>query len=209
MTTKLLAAWLLHLMVLSIPPGHGQNSRSLETTAEQADRYALIATAIATVALDAKEAPIYGDGKSGTGRAKTGVLLLAISQLESGWRRDVDLGKTRGDGGASCTIFQMHLGAGKTPEGWGCDDLLADREKATRAALGALRRSALACRHVPGPESVLLAYVAGNCDGDREAASVFAKGMTVRDVALIRIELARKWSKAHPLKAFAAEHPDL
>ncbi len=209
MTIKLLAVWLLHLMVIAIPPGKGQNSRSIETNQAQADRYAQIANAIATVALDAKEAPIYGDGKAATGRTKTAVLLLAVSYFESAWRSDIDLGTTRGDGGKSCTIFQLNLGHGKSPEGWGCDELVLDREKAARAALGAIRRSSLACKREKGPEAVLFAYVAGKCDGDAIATAVFQGQMTVRQIAGKRITLARKWTREHPFAAFAAEHPEL
>lgn len=206
MNIQVLAAWLLQLMVLAVPPGKGQLARSLETSAAQEERYERIAEAIATVVLDEKEAPVFA-GKGDGPRVRTAAMLLSVSYFESSWRRDVDLGMTRGDGGKSCTVFQFNLGSGKTAEGWGCDELVADRGKAARSALHALRRSSLACRKETGPEAILFVYVSGDCDGDRLAAKVFAPGTTIRDVAAKRMEKARRWTAEHPFSKFAAVHP--
>jgi hypothetical protein len=92
-------------------------------------------------------------------------LILAVSYMESGWRKDVDLGVgrfARGDGGASWCMMQVHLGRRRTPEGWSGPELVASRDRCFRTGLRALRRSVNACRARPMGEW-LNAYASGAC----------------------------------------------
>lgn len=172
----ILSAWLLARMVSAIPPGQHQTVSALETAAEHEARYRSIASAIASVALDPEEPPVF------RGRLGTAALLLSVSYFESAWRKDVDtgIGKfARGDSGQSCTIFQLNRGF------VACVPLLADRELAAREALHVLRQSAAACRSL-GPDAALNVYASGSCEAGQEAGRK-------------RIEKARRWLRENPL----------
>lgn len=176
LTHAALSAWLFARMVSAIPPGSHQNAGSLESTAEHAARYRSIASDIATVALDSEEPPVF------RGRLGTAALLLSVSYFESAWRKDVDTGigkLARGDGGQSCTIYQLLVGRTR------CEPLLADRGLATREALHMIRRSALACSKL-GPNAALNVYASGSCEGGEREGK-------------LRIEKARKWLRENPL----------
>lgn len=162
-----LTAWIVALMISLSPPDKGAAAGrfvpdAVETTEQRTERYREIAAAIAAVAFDPDETPAFG-GKGG--RHATATLLLGISWMESGWRRDVDLGLgklARGSGMDSC-LMQIRLGRGETTkEGWTWEDLTSDREKCFRAGLRIIRRSMAACRELP-LEHRLSAYATGTC----------------------------------------------
>jgi len=162
-----ITAWLVALMVLLSPPDKGAAAGrfvpdAVETTEQRLERYEGIAAAVAAVAFDPEEKPLFG-GKSG--RHATATLLLGLSWMESGWRRDVDLGQgklARGSGMDSC-LMQIRLGKNETTaEGWTWQDLVGDREKCFRAGLRIARRSFSACRSLP-VEHRLSAYATGSC----------------------------------------------
>lgn len=159
--------WLVALMVLLSPPDRGAAAGRFvpdarETTEERLERYRGIATAVAAVAFDPAEPAAFGGA---SGRHATATLLLGLSWMESGWRRDVDLGRgkeARGGGMDSC-LMQIRLGKGETTrEGWDWQELVGDREKCFRAGLRIVRRSMAACRELP-LEHRLSAYATGSC----------------------------------------------
>lgn len=165
------ATWILAVMLAAAPPGRSTFAR--ENEEQGRERYALIAEAIADVA--AREAPLFG----GThGRERTAVLLAAVAFAESGYRRDVEAGETRGDKGRACGLWQIQA----TPVP--CPQFVTDRRESARYALELMRRSFTACRTLPIEER-LAAYASGRCDaGLRESR--------------VRIELAQRWYARHP-----------
>lgn len=162
-----LTAWIVALMLLQSPPDKGAAAGrfvpdAVETTEQRVERYQGIAAAIAAVAFDPNEKPAFG-GKNG--RHATATLLLGLSWMESGWRRDVDLGlgKVARGGGMDSCLMQIRLGKNETTqEGWTWQELVSDREKCFRAGLRIIRRSMSACRELP-PEHRLSAYATGSC----------------------------------------------
>lgn len=162
-----LAAYLLGIMLAWSPPetaaARVTHREAQETAEDRTARYEGIAQALADVAEDPDEKPLYGGE---LGRARTAVTLLAVSWMESGWRRDVDLGVgklARGEGVDSCLV-QIRVGGGLTAEGWSHADLTGDRRRCFRAGLHLMRRSYSACR-TEAPEHLLAAYASGSCKG--------------------------------------------
>ena len=109
-----------------------------ETKAEGMLRYRIIARAIAKAA--AKD----------RGLAR---LMVVVAAGESGLRRDVHLGLTRGDKGKSWGLFQQlgdKLGERRVHEGWKLNEIVGDDDKRTlRAATVAarqLKRARRVCR---------------------------------------------------------------
>lgn len=177
-----MAPWLLAIMLLVAPPGRVP---ARESEADGRARYAVIAEDVAAVASDSTELPLFGGKRA---RERTAALLLSVAYLESGFRLDVDDGRTRGDGGRSCTLWQLNAGRGRV-QGFSCGELLANRRRAAKIALWAMRRSAAAC---PGPVDLMLrVYASGSCaKGERESAD--------------RVHLAQRWFAAHPPPALEA-----
>jgi hypothetical protein len=176
-TIETTAAWLLSVMVSTIPPGRSKPANAAETADEGKARYGAIAQAIAEVVHDESEAPLF---RMNGGRQQTAALLLAVAFYESSWRRDVDLGigaSAFGDTGRSCGLWQAHIGKGTTLEGYSCTDLVADRKKAARSALASMRRSANACRRRPMNEW-LNVYASGSCErGAKESRARVGKAL--------------------------------
>jgi hypothetical protein len=131
------------------------------TPAREVDRarYTEIASDLATVVYDPSEAPLF-PGEDG--RAKTAALLASIAAHESTFREEVENGHARGDGGGSWCFMQLHIGAGKTPEGWTGADLTSDRKTCFRAGLHNARESFRMCKGLPTSER-LSAYASGQC----------------------------------------------
>lgn len=187
MTAEALAAWLLSVMLASVPPGRSKAPKEAVETAEDGRaRYAEIARELAAVALDLEEKPVFG-GK--LGRERTAALMLAISHHESGWRRDVDLGlgaSARAEGRYHC-LMQVAVERGKTtPEGWSARALTDSRERCFRAALHILQRAAGSCR-AQGPDAWLRIYAGGACDRGRHAAER-------------RLGTMRSWLAQYPMR---------
>jgi hypothetical protein len=147
---ELVTTWLVGAMVawVPIPPQHDLDRA----------RYESIAHDIATVALDASEEPVFaGD----LGRERTALLMAAIASLESGYRADVDDGRTTGDHGQSFCIMQVRV-LGKTDEGWTGKDIIADRTKCLRAGLHRMRTSFTWCKE-HAVDDRLAGYTVGTC----------------------------------------------
>jgi hypothetical protein len=185
MTVDALAAWMLAIMLVTVPPGKSREPKEArETEKEGKARYAAIADALAEVVLDADESSLF-DGKKG--RLKTAALMLAISRYESSWRRDVDLGigpRARGGGGRYWCLMQIAVPKGKTPEGWTGEDLVESRDRCFRRALHILQRGKRVCKK-HGGTSFVNHYASGHCDGAKKPVKE-------------RIDLMNKWLKEHP-----------
>ncbi len=186
-----LYAWVLVLMTTLLPAEKGAavptSPDNRETAPERAERYAQIAAAIADVAFDPDEAPVFAGEAA---RARTAALLVAISYWESGgWNKVVDFGlgpSGRGDGGTSHCLAQVRLSPGaRTRHGYGASDLTRDRRACFRAALTLARESFARCGRVP-LERRLAVYASGRCDaGVRESARrVHTAERLMRDVPL-------------------------
>jgi hypothetical protein len=167
------AAWLVGAMMAFSPP-------IVKTPAEQA-RYEAIARDLAAVTFDANEKPAF-EGEDG--RAKTALLMAAIASFESGYRADVDDGRTRGDHGNSWCLMQVRV-IGKTREGYTGEDLVKDRTKCFRVALRLIRQSFAWCKTLP-IEDRLAAYTVGVCKENEP-------------LARNRFYRARSYWKDHPL----------
>lgn len=147
------SAWLLSVLLTTVPPSvHRQH----ETQEEVIARYELISESLAEVTFDAKERPIYSGEYA---RSKTALMMLAIARFETGFLKRYESEASRD--GAWC-YGQLHIGKGRTAEGWSGPELLEQREKCWRAMLGVLRRTWRYCG--ASPELALTAYTAGRCD---------------------------------------------
>lgn len=185
MTVDALAAWMLAIMLTSVPPGKSRKPREARETAEEGKaRYGAIAHALAAVALDPDEAPLFtGDD----GRLKTATLMLAMSRFESTWRRDVDLGigpRARGGGGKYWCLMQIGVPRGKTPEGWTGRDLVESRDRCFRRALHILQRGKRVCRK-HGGTSFVNHYASGYCDRAKRPVKK-------------RVDLMKQWLRDNP-----------
>jgi hypothetical protein len=149
---EMVTTWLVGAMLAWVPP-----QRDVDRT-----RYESIAQDFVSVAYDEHEQPAFvGDG----GRAKTALLMAAIASFESGYRADVDDGRTTGDHGRSYCLMQVQV-VGKTSEGWTGRDLVTDRTKCFRAALKRIRISFDWCKD-HALEDRLAGYTSGTCsDGE-------------------------------------------
>jgi hypothetical protein len=168
MSSGVLSAWLLSIMLAAVPPGRAQRTPDAKETAEQGKaRYAAIANAMARVALDPKEKPLFLGPDA---RAKTALLMLAISLHESHWRRDVDLGLGRQAKRRYHCMMQIAVAKTKTPEGWTARDLVRSRKRCFRRGLHILQRGQKHCRE-HGPRAFLNHYASGYCDHGRKAVA--------------------------------------
>lgn len=140
-------------------------AENVETAEERTQRYVNIAQAVADVVLDRDEEPLFS-GRYG--REKTGRLILAVFERESGWHKHVQLGlgkHSRGDGGKSWCLGQHMLGdSGKTPEGWTGAELVADLNKCVVATLHRMRSSMQQCRSGSEVTEGLASYASGSCN---------------------------------------------
>jgi hypothetical protein len=136
-------------------------------------RYTEIASDLAAVTFDEEETPLFA-GESG--RAETALLLASIAAHESTFRKDVDDGRVRGDSGRSWCFMQLHIGGGKTVDGWTGQDLIADRRKCFRAGLHIARWSFHTCTGIPLGEK-LSAYASGSCGKSAESRQMVTRAM--------------------------------
>jgi hypothetical protein len=167
-----LTLWALSLMLYLQPVSRHRST--LETVPQRDARYQEIAAAIEKVV--AANPPLI-PGPSG--RAYTAAVLLSVTYIESGWRKDVDLGLSRAkraswgeeDHGRSWCMGQINLGSGTVPVGddvmksWTGKDLISDREKCMAVVLEMVRRSFASCRLLPR-DHWLNQYASGECKPD-------------------------------------------
>jgi len=140
-------AWILSLLIAVSPPGRVPSRESYD---DAIVRYESIATDLEAVVTDA--APLYSGPH---GHAQTAALLVAIAAHESGLRRDVDEGETRGGGKDACLLQLRNR-----------PDAATDRRTCFRVGLRLVRASLAACRTMPERER-LAAYASGSCERGR------------------------------------------
>jgi hypothetical protein len=175
MTPETLAAWLLTAMITWNPPAQHREGEKAAT-----ERYTSMANDIAVVVLDNDESPLF---EGPQGRPQTALLIAATASFESGYRKDVDTGKTKGDSGRSWCILQIQI-FGKTAENWTGDELIQDRTKCLRAGLHKMKESFTACKALPLIDR-LSGYTSGSCKAEPRAEW--------------RMKRALGWFKGHPL----------
>jgi hypothetical protein len=191
---ELFVVWILSMMTTVSPPHRDHFVPEAKESYAQADtRYREIAEAIVEGAFDKDVRPVFGGDR---GRANTAMLVATIFYMESGFRRDIDLGTSRArlrrsglnDFGRSWCMGQINLGIKKVPdpnnpgrwidtsaantaEGWSGRDLVEDRRKCVVATINVLRLSIGTCRKLPAEEQLAM-YAAGTCDSQtgREAS---------------------------------------
>jgi hypothetical protein len=153
------------------------------TPAREADRarYTEIASDLAAVVYDPAEQPLF---PGSDGRARTALLLASIAAHESTFRVDVEDGRARGDGGTSWCFMQLHIGSGKTVEGWTGQDVTQDRKLCFRAGLHIARESFRMCNGFPENE-ILSAYASGQCGRSVESR--------------VMVSRATAYSRHHPM----------
>jgi hypothetical protein len=184
------ALWIFSLLLLLSPPEKREAfqrgtdrpipAEQRETSEEGRVRYAQIARDLDEV-LSAPDAPRLFRGSKG--KARTAALVLAVAYLESGFRKDVDLGEGklgRGDHGRSFCLMQIQTGkgAGTVPATdpvvaqWTGNDLVKDRKKCLRAGLAMLAQSLGECRLLKDERDRLSAYTTGTCRDDQSESRV-------------------------------------
>jgi hypothetical protein len=168
------------------PPSKGCITNALETKAEKQQRFYDISRDLMEVVYDDNESAIYsyqGDLK----KEASLFTILSIAYFESGFRKDVDLGigeTGKGDDGKSYCLMQIHVGDGKTAEGWTGDDLVKDRKKCFKVGYRFIKSSFGACSSLPLDQRLTM-YASGNCgNGITESKS--------------RINLAQYWFQRAP-----------
>lgn len=171
-----LTPWALTLMLTLRPSTLVRASGLDETQAQREARYAEIAQAVDDVV---RESPALVPGDYG--KAYTATVLLALTYVESGWRKDVDLGLNRDkraaygqeDHGRSWCMGQINIDKGNVVVGddvmksWKGPDLIADRRKCFKVVLEHVRRSFASCRSLP-KEQWLNQYASGECKPNPE-----------------------------------------
>ena len=164
-----LAAYLLAAMAAWSPLALHHYAESESATEA---RYQAIAQAIADVALDPSEAPLFAGAD---GRVRTAVLLASIASLESGFRADIATCHTNGDHGRAWGLFQSEKSQRRA---------CASVTSAAHLALEQIRQSFKACEQ-NDPDTWLAFYCAGSC----------GKGLWL---ARNRWRRAAEWMRAHP-----------
>ncbi len=172
-----LVTYLVGAMIAWVPLSSQPSS---EARADAQARYESIAQDVASVVTDDAEAPLF-DGPDG--RAQTALLMLSVASFESSYRKTVDDGRRRGDGGHSYCLMQVRVGGATTREGFTGQELIDDRKRCFRAALHLLHLSFNACHSLP-VEDRLGAYATGHC-------------FLAASVSRTRVERARNYSRAH------------
>ena len=176
-----LVTYLVAAMIAWVPPVAQAPS---ESAADVQARYERIARDLASIVTDEGETALFAGPD---GRAQTALLMLSVASFESSFRKTVDDGVGRGDGGRSYCLMQIHVGSGVTREGWSGQQLIDDRKMCFRSALHLLHSSFGVCHSYP-IEDRLSAYASGHCYLD----SAVSRSRMVR---------ARNWWSAHPLPA--------
>lgn len=177
-TKMAVLAWVVSLLMAMQPPKRLQHSyipEAKETIEQTEARYQEIAAHYLSVAFDKSEAPLFGGNQA---RLRSLTLALAIAYFESGFRRDVHLGRgkyARGDGGRSWCLMQINIGKGTVPDvdpivsTWHGTDLVSETSKCARAGYHIMRRAMSACASLPWQDR-LSSYTSGSCQSGEAKA---------------------------------------
>ncbi len=199
-----LVLWLLSMMTSVAPPDRAAQTaipEARESSAEANQRYREIAESIVEGTLQTK--PLF---KGEYATSKTMAFVATTFFMESGYRRDVDLGLARtrlarhgtNDFGKSWCMGQIYLGVktvpdpdhpgqsvddswNRTEEGWSGRDLVQDRVKCVVSTINMARKSMRLCSSLAADEQ-LAAYASGSC--------LSSKG---KKISRTRIALYKSW----------------
>lgn len=156
-----LALYLLDAMTAWIPKTKHSYYEKVSATE---DRYIDLAFAIAKVALDPNQEPLFDEND---GRIKTALLLASIASYESQFNERVTNCYQPGDHGLAWGPFQTHSNRKKT-----CSSF----ENATIIALGMARQSIKACKNFPILDR-LSAYTNGHCVNNFASQQRMSRGL--------------------------------
>ena len=165
-----LSTWILTVL-LSVSPPQKIAKWSNESVASMEKRYESIAQDMAQAIQQSK--PLF-QGKDA--EFKTAALVTSIGLHESGFRKDVDEGKLRGDGGRSWCLMQINIGKGHVLVGdeemksWTGKDLVKDRVKCFKVGLEVMRLSMNQCSSLSGG-GVLSGYTSGKCTANERTST--------------------------------------
>ena len=164
-----LATWILTVL-LSIAPPHKNSKYSKESEADMKERYISIAKDMSIAIQNSK--PLF-QGKDV--ELRTAALLTSIAFYESGFKKEVDDGRSRGDDGRSWCLMQINIGnnhvrvGDDTMRSWTGKDLVKDRQKCLAVGLEMIRLSLNQCSKFKGG-SALSAYTTGKCIANEKHA---------------------------------------
>lgn len=159
-----LTTWILAVVIQLTASTNSQRLR-VETQDQMTARYTSIAEDLSEVLISS--APLFTQDDN---RVKTAALMLSIANWESGFTREVDGGRSRGDKGASWCLMQINLPGRSTlwygtaeMRKWDGVALSSDRKKCFIAGLEQLRISITRCPAGPNGAPLNM-YVTGRCD---------------------------------------------
>lgn len=156
-----LTSWIFSVL-LSIVPANSYSTMH-ESENKMKERYASIADDMYAAIHESK--PLFNGENA---EMKEAALITSIAYFESGFNKNVDSGKIRGDNGNSWCLMQINIGKNKVPVGdaemqqWTGQDLIKDRKKCFKVAIEYLRNSFKACSGYTKSD-VLSGYTAGRC----------------------------------------------
>jgi len=208
---ELFVAWILAMMSAVAPPHKFESAvtkEARESVEDASARYHDIAEDIVEAAFQEDVRPAFGGTQ---GRAKTAMMVATVFFMESGFRRDVDLGTSHlrlrrtglNDFGRSWCMGQHNLGwkmvpdpdreggfvedsTAKTAEGWTGRELLQDRKKCAIATINKIRSSLGICRYLPRADRLAL-YARGRC--------ISHSG---QKISRTRVSLFDRWQRGRP-----------
>ena len=162
-----LSLWILNILVSISPP---QNQIG-ESEIEARNRYESIADDMA-YAIEFAD-PIF---KGKDAKFKEAALLTSIAFYESsGFKKDIDSGKIRGDNGKSWCLMQINVGTDTIKFGnsdmksWKGQDLVKDRKKCFLAGIESIKISRNLCSKLSESGS-LSVYTTGRCIPNQKEA---------------------------------------
>lgn len=162
-----LSLWILNILISISPPQNQPNESEQDAIA----RYQTIADDMAS-AIEGSD--LIFKGKDA--KFKEASLLTSIAFYESsGFKKDIDFGKVRGDSGKSWCLMQInvannHLNFGNDEmQTWKGQDLVSDRKKCFLAAIEAIKISRKTCFKLKESSS-LSVYTTGKCIPNQKEA---------------------------------------
>lgn len=164
--SQILIQWMMSVMLALSPLDKQSDSREYESSYEKELRLESIAWDITSVVYDDNEKPLF---PGADGREKSAVFVATWAAHESGgFAKAIDEGRRKGDNGSSWCIMQLHIGAGKTAEGWTGSDVIRDRRKCIASGYRVMKNAWGMCQGDPSER--MAAYISGRCDVSRDSS---------------------------------------
>lgn len=167
---NLLTNWIFSVL-LSIVPANSYSTLN-ESEDKMKERYASIANDMYEAIHESK--PLFNGEDA---ELKSAALITSIAYFESGFNKNVDSGKIKGDNGNSWCLMQINIGKNKVPVGneemqqWTGQDLIKDRKKCFKVSIEFLRNSFKACSGY-SKSDVLSGYTSGRCIKNESKAAI-------------------------------------